>query len=93
MITLVDVKRQCRVDFDSDDAYLERLLGVAKAYVQRRTGRTAEELEELGADGWPEPLEQAVLVRVAQLYANPEGTEKPNALLDDLIRPYQKLIV
>lgn len=93
MITLEEIKRQCRVDFDDDDAYLRRLGEVAEEYVVRRTGRGTEELCTMGGGEWPAPLVQAVLVRVAELYANPEGTERPNALLEDLIRPYQKLTV
>ena len=91
MTDLAQVKRQCRVDFDDDDELLTGLAEAAEAEVIRWTGRTAEELLDMGAGGIPAPLRQAVLIRVAQFYAQPEGTDKPNALYESLIRPYQKI--
>lgn len=91
MLKLDEIKRQCRVDFSDDDSYLDRLGEIASAYILRRVNRTEEELRAIGGGKIPAPLTQAALIRVAELYANPEGTEKPNALLEDLIRPYQKL--
>lgn len=85
------LKRQCRIDFDDDDELLTQLGEAAEAEVIRMTGRTAEELTEMGCGELPAPLRQAVLIRAAQFYAQPEGTEKPNALFEALIRPYQIL--
>ena len=95
MIDLKQVKRQCRVDFDDDDDLLLDLLAAAEAEVTRITGRAAKELQEACGNGccadWPAPVRQAILIRVAQLYRDPEGSEKPNSTFESLIRPYQKL--
>lgn len=85
------IKRQCRVDFDDDDKLLEAIGEAAEAEVIRITERTLDELLEMGDGRLPVQLRQAVLVRAAQLYANPEGTDKPNALFESLVRPFQKL--
>ena len=90
-LRLDEIKRQCRVDFDQDDTLLASLGEAAEEETVRITGRTAEELLEAGGGRWPAPLRQAMLIRVAQFYSAPEGTEKPNALFESLIRAYQKL--
>lgn len=86
------IKRQCRVDYDDDDMLLEQIGEAAEAEVIRMTGRSAEELLEMGDGLLPVQLRQAVLVRAAQMYSQPEGTDKPNALFESLVRPYQRLI-
>lgn len=90
MIDLELVKKQCRVDYDDDDDYLRSLAEAAEAEVVRITGRSVLELLEMGnGEGYPAPIRQAILVRTGQLYADPEGTDKPNTLFMSLIRPYQ----
>jgi hypothetical protein len=92
MIDLNLVKRQCRVDYDDDDALLMGLWKSANDEVIRLTGRTEKELKEMGdGDDLPSPLEQAILIRVAQFYRDPEGSDKPNPTFESLIRPYQKI--
>lgn len=88
---LDEVKRQCRVDFEEDDLLLESLAEAAEAETVRITERTAEELLAEGGGHWPAPLRQAMLIRVAQFYSQPEGGEKPNAVFESLVRPYRKL--
>ncbi|MCM1369834.1 MAG: head-tail connector protein [Candidatus Amulumruptor caecigallinarius] len=91
MITdLTDVKRQCRADdYDYDDNLLSSLCEAAEEEVVRITGRTLEELVEMGGGRFPAPIRQAILTRTAQFYRDAEGTDKPNALFISLIRPYQ----
>lgn len=91
MPDLASIKRQCRVDFNDDDELLMSLGEAAEAEVIRITGRPVSELIEMGEGDWPAPLRQAMLVRTAQLYRDAEGSEKPNALFESLIRPYVKL--
>ncbi|MDE7402014.1 MAG: head-tail connector protein [Muribaculaceae bacterium] len=92
MITDLDlVKRQCRVDFDDDDKLLIALTESAEQEVCRITGRSVDELLAMGSDGFPGPIHMAILVRVAQLYHQPEGSDKPNAVYQSLLRPYQKI--
>lgn len=86
---LAALKRQCRVDFDDDDRLLEACLEAAREETVRLTGRTPSELLDLGDGDLPAPLRQAVLIRAAQFYSQPEGTEKPNALYYSLVRTYQ----
>lgn len=64
-----------------------------EAFVLSRVNRTREELVEIGGGEWPEDLRLAVLVFVADHYANPEGRERPNLTLEYLVRPYQRLTV
>lgn len=90
-LRLDEIKRQCRVDFDEDDALLTSLGEAAEEETVRITGQTPEYLLEQGGGRWPSPLRQAMLIRTAQFYSQPEGSEKPNALFESLIRPYQKL--
>lgn len=90
-LRLEEIKRQCRVDFEEDDALLTSLGEAAEEETVRITGRNAEELLDMGGGHWPSPLRQAMLIRTAQFYSQPEGSEKPNALFESLIRPYQRL--
>lgn len=90
-IDLESLKRQCRVDFPEDDLLLATLGATAEAEVVRITGRTEAELTEMGEGAMPLPLRQAMLIRAAQFYRDAEGTEKPNALFESLIRPFRKL--
>lgn len=83
------LKRQCRVDFDDDDELLANCLDAAFDETVRLTGRIVSDLLELGDGQLPAPLRQAVLIRAAQFYSQPEGSDKPNMLYYSLIRNYQ----
>lgn len=85
------LRQQCRVDYEDDDAVLLGCGDAAEAEVIRMTGRTVDELLEMGEGKFPAPLRMAVLIRAAQFYAQPEGGDKPNAVFESLIRPYQKI--
>ena len=89
--TLEMLRRQCRVDFVDDDELLLQCGEAAEAEVLTRTGRSSDELTELGEGEWPSPLRQAVMIRAAEFYRDAEGSDKPNALFECLIRPYVKL--
>lgn len=90
-VTLEQLKRQCNVDYDDDDATLLDMAEAAEEEVIRRTERTREELQEMGGGRFPAALRQAILVRVGELFANREGTDKPNMYFESQIRLYQKL--
>lgn len=90
-VDLASLKRQCRVDFDDDDELLTQLAEAASEEVTNRTGRSDEELTEIGKGQWPAPLRQAVLIRAAEFYRDAEGSDRPNTLFECLIRPYVKL--
>lgn len=95
MTDLERLRQQCRIDFEdpATDSLLLSLQKQGEAFVLSRVNRTREELVEIGGGEWPEDLWLAVLVFVADHYANPEGRERPNLTLEYLVRPYQRLTV
>lgn len=85
------LKRQCRIDFDDDDTLLRELAAEAEAEAVRATGRTRDELKEMGGGDYPEDFTGAIVMRAAERYAHPEGSEKPNAAYLSIIRSYQRI--
>lgn len=90
-ISIERLKRQCRVDFDDDNELLMELAEECLSEAVRRTGRTLEELKEIGCGKLPADFTGAVLMRVAERYARPEGSEKPNLSYESVIRSFQKI--
>lgn len=90
-ISLDRLKRQCRVDFDDDDKLLQELAAEAEAEAVRRTGRTPDEMRGIGGGSYPEDFTGAILMRAAERYAHPEGSDKPNLAFESIIRSYQKI--
>ncbi|MGV0820812.1 head-tail connector protein [Martelella sp. AMO21009] len=88
MVTLADAKAHCRVDFDDDDAVIERFIAAAGAHLTSIG-------VDMSADPLPEPLDLAVLLLVGHFYANREATTD-EALrripfgVDRLIAPYRE---
>ena len=93
MTDLERLRQQCRIDFEdpATDSLLLSLQKQGEAFVLSRVNRTREELVEIGGGEWPEDLRLAVLVFVADHYANPEGRERPNLTRAYLVRPDQRL--
>jgi len=90
-VTLDELKRQVRVDFDDDDTLLREILEGAEAGVIRQTERTEEELIEMGGGKFPADLKRAILIRAADFYNHPEGSDKADVYVDTIIRPFKKL--
>jgi len=89
MVTLADAKAHCRVDFDDDDALIERFMAAASAHL-------AAIGVDMDADPLPEPLNVAVLLMTGHFYEHREAVtagvcmvETPFAV-DRLIAPYRE---
>ena len=83
-------------DFSDDDEYLQSLLDAAEAHIIRETHRSAEELSELGEEGFPAPLVQAIMLLAAHWYNQREAvsTAQMHAVpmgVQSLVKPYRKL--
>lgn len=91
VISLDQIKKQCHIGYDEDDEHLMVLAAGAEAEFLRATGRTLDEMKEIGGGQFPADFIDALLVRVAERYAKPEGSEKPNINFISIIRSYQKI--
>lgn len=95
-LTLDDIKAQCRVDFEDDDALLAQYGRAAEDAVVRETRRSVEELTELGGGAVPQPLKLAALMLTAHFYRlrEPVSGVTQDAVpyaLDYLVKPFVKL--
>lgn len=76
-VTLEEIKAQCNVEHDEDNALLQKQLNAAEKWLEKRLQRPLSELEYTpeGADAptIPEDLQQAILIFAAGLYANREA--------------------
>ena len=85
-------------EFDDDDEALQLILDASEDYVVRATGRTQEELLEMGGgDKLPSQLTLATLMLAAARYAQPEGetSQQANELpfgVTTMIKQYRKLV-
>ncbi len=84
-------------EFDDDDEALQLILDASEDYVVRATGRTKEELLEMGGgEKLPNQLSLAVLMVAAARYAQPEGesTQQAHELpfgVTTMIKQFRKL--
>lgn len=70
-ITLQEIKAQCRVDHDEEDALLESIGIASEEIVLKYINRTYYDIvDDFGE--FPEPLRRAVLLMVADQYAHRE---------------------
>lgn len=97
-VSLSLFKKHVRADdFADDDEYLSHLLEAAEVSVVTATHRTREELMEMGADRFPTPLVQAVMMLAAHWYNQRESVssvqmhEVPDSL-QALVKPYRRLV-
>ncbi|TPW32747.1 head-tail connector protein [Pararhizobium mangrovi] len=90
-IDLATAKAHCRIDFDEDDALVQRLIAAAM-----------DHLSSIGVDMeavyLPSAVCQAVLMLVAHLYENREATASvPVASIaigvDRLVAPYREVAI
>ncbi|MBS9781472.1 MAG: head-tail connector protein [Gammaproteobacteria bacterium] len=102
MITLTDIKQQCRIDDcdTSEDALLYRYLSVAKVAVSRHIDRKifASEQEKGDKDGVviDEMLEMAMLLLIGHFYEHREATSDIQMFecplgYDSVIDPYRNI--
>ena len=96
-VSLELFKKHVRADdFNDDDEQLQQYLDAAERQVIMATNRTEEELVAMGGGKLPPMRVQAVLMRAAANYANPENTtgvqyrEVPWGATA-LIKPFRKL--
>ena len=69
-VSLDDAKAHLNVTFDTDDALITRLIGVASDWLERQLGyRIADRYP----DGVPPAIDHAVLLMMAHYYENREG--------------------
>lgn len=97
-VSLELFKKHVRADdFADDDEYLEHLLETAEETVINATGRTADELDDMGGGEFPRPILHAVMMLAAHWYNQRESDSSvqmhpvPDAL-QALVKPYVKLV-
>lgn len=80
-IQLYQAKKHLNVDenFHDDDEYIMSLVEVAQSVVERNIDTTLTLLED-GDGNLPSPLTQAMLLLVANFYANRESVAYANAV-------------
>lgn len=83
-------------EFDDDDGIMQVILDSAESYVVRATGRTMDELVEMGGGTLPPQLTLATLMVAASRYAQPEGESTQQAHevpfgITTMIKQYRKL--
>ncbi len=102
MITLTDIKQQCRLDEDdtSEDALLGRYLAAARLAVSRHIDRPIFDTEADKGDKEgvviDEVLEMAILLLISHFYEHREATSEIELYecplgYDSLIHPYRKI--
>ncbi len=84
-------------EFDDDNDTLQLILDASEDYVVRATGRTLDELVEMGGGRLPHQLTLATLMVAAARYAQPEGesTQQAHELpfgVTTMIKQYRKLV-
>jgi len=83
-------------EFDDDDEIMQVILDSAENYVVRATGRTIDELTEMGGGSLPSQLTLATLMVAASRYAQPEGESSQQVHevpfgVTTMIKQYRKL--
>ena len=90
------MKTHLRVDYDDDDAYIQRLGAVAVSHVVNTTHRSAEELTAMNGGVFPVELLQAALQLVDLWYKERSAVSSVSKVavpygLEMLIKPFTKL--
>lgn len=96
IITLQEIKLQCRIDGDEEDALLTAYGDAAEHQVCNMTARSFDELRERGGGDWPPPLKVAALLLAAHWYRQREAVAPGSAnavpyAVEYLTRPYTRL--
>ena len=95
-LTLEDLKTHLRVDFDDDDAYIDRLGKTALSQIVNTTRRSVDELKEMNNGVFPIELHQAALQLVDLWYKERSAVSSINKIavpygLELLVKPFTKL--
>lgn len=95
-LSLEDMKTHLRVDFDDDNAYIERLGKTALSQIINSTGRSVAELKEMNNGEFPMELQQAALQLVDLWYKERSAVSAINKIavpygLELLVKPFTKL--
>lgn len=95
-VALEDLKKQCNVDFEEDDALILKYGTAAERWVENRLNSTFDDVvEERGF--FPEDLEMAILMITAHWYRVREAVSSTAQSrvpfgVESLITPYKKII-
>lgn len=91
MLTLAEAKLHVRVDHDDEDAAIETMIGAASAAILNYLDLDAQ------PDPLPDPVKQACLMLVCDLYENRAATTDAhsyvNATYQALLNPYRVMAV
>ena len=90
------MKTHLRVDYDDDDAYIERLGETAISHIVNATHRSVDELVELNNGTFPSELRLAALQLVDHWYRVRSAVSSINQVavpytIDLLIKPFTRL--
>lgn len=96
VVTLEELKKQVREDFEDNDDLLTLYGVAAEDYVIGETRRTLDELVETGGGEFPAKLKVAVLLLAAHLYRCREAVSNVNQVpvpyaMDAMVKAYVKL--
>lgn len=95
-LTLEYIKAHSRIDFNMEDNLLEIYANSAEDSILRLTGRTYDELKDMGEDGdVPAPIMEAslMLVEVAYTHRSPVSVQNMSVVpygFDFLINPFMR---
>ena len=100
MVTLEQVKFQCRIEHDDEDAMLAEYMAAARDHVQMHLDRTIYELAvpDEDPDGVIDnaSIDQATLMIVAHWYAHRESVSESSMVevpmgVNYLLQPYRRM--
>ena len=95
-VTIEDLKRQLRVDYEEEDDLIAMYGEAAENVVVKATNRSLEELKAIGDGALPLPIRVAILKMAAEMFTNRGITTQGNVSVvpygfEALIKPYVKL--
>ena len=103
LVTLEDVKRQCRLDLhtDDDDLLLDVYIKAAVRHIEHRIGAALVEPDDMapaGSQPYHEDIKLAALLLIAHWYENRESVSiealKPLPMgVDLLLSPYTPVVI
>lgn len=75
LLTVDELKKHLNIDadFTDDDQYIESLIGVAEAMVEKHVDISLDELRDSETSYMPSPILHAIKLYVGNLYANRES--------------------
>ena len=92
-LLLEDIKKQCIIEHDEDDAYLLKIASAAEGGMASHIGQSLEDVADENGN-IPTPLYQALLMMVGEMYNHREVTvsyqQYENAAFRFLVQPFIK---